>query len=186
VQTKTTTSWLAGMILLVALAAPAAAQAVGSSTPASTSDTTVPELAVTTGLLHFGGFGSWLGFDANYATKTFTQPATALGLRMGVVVEAGVHKFSGDTLENVQGGVNLTADKFFGPPRIKWYGHVMFGIGHFAEGTDQLFTLAAGADIPLQDKGFKVRAELAQVWDIFSGGHQVAWRYSIGIALPLK
>jgi len=174
------------MILLVASAAPAAAQAVGSSTPASTSDATVPEIGVTTGLLHFGGFGSWLGFDANYATKTFTQPATSLGLRLGIVVEGGVHKFSGDTLEDVQGGVNITADKFVGPPRIHWYGQAMFGIGHFSFSTDKLFTIVAGAEIPLQSKEFKVRAEIGQVWDIFSGGHEVAWRYSIGIALPLK
>jgi hypothetical protein len=46
--------------------------------------------------------------------------------------------------------------------------------------------MAVGLDHPLSDKKVKVRGEVAQVWDFFGGGHQVAWRYSIGIALPLK
>jgi hypothetical protein len=178
---RTSASCLVGMALLVASASPAAAQAGGSTT----SGAPAPELGLTTGILHYGGFGSYLGFDANYSTTTFTQPATSLGVRAGVVVEGGVHKFNGDTLELVQGGVNLRADKL-NYKHIEWYGRVMFGYGHFSFSNDTLFTLDIGADFPLQGKPFKIRGDVADVWDFFSGGHQVAWRYSIGIALPLK
>jgi hypothetical protein len=182
VLTRTTTSGLVGLCLLVASATPVAAQARGG---ASSGDIAEPEVGVMVDALHYGGFNSYLGFDANYSSKTFTQPATSLGIRLGIVAEGGFHHFTGDTLELVQGGLNVRADRFFST-HFQWYGRAMFGIGHFSEGTDKLFTMAVGLDHPLSDKKVKVRGEVAQVWDFFGGGHQVAWRYSIGIALPLK
>lgn len=172
--------WSVLSIVVLAVAAPAAAQS------ASSADATPPVLGVQYGLLRYNSFNSSkVGFDVNYATRSLTQPMGSLGFRAGVIVEGGVHHFEDGSLSLFTGGLNLTADKI-GSERYKPFAHVMFGIGHYPEGTDKVMTLMGGVDIVLQGRPFRLRLEGGQVWEFYDGGHQVPARFSVGIALPLK
>ncbi|MEO8482717.1 MAG: hypothetical protein ABI634_10935 [Acidobacteriota bacterium] len=170
--------WLALAGVLLTVAAPVSAQSKASAADDSA------EVAVQYALLHFNEFAfSKAGFDVNYASKLLTQPASSLGLRAGFVVEGGLHHFDGGSLKLIQGGVKLVSTRL-GTPRFRPYGHIMFGIGNF-EGTDTIMSLMPGADITLEGHPYHLRVEAGQVWDFFGGGHQVAWRYSVGLSMPL-
>ena len=169
-------SLMAITLALLALAVPAAAQ--------STSEDTAL-VGVQIGLLRFNEFASSkVGLDVNYGTKSLTKPAGSVGLRTGVAAEVGFHKFDGTTLKLFQGGVQLKMDKL-DRPRFKPYARIMFGLGNVDGGTDTIMSLLPGADITMPGKPYNIRVEVGQVWDFYDGGHQVAWRYSVGVSLPV-
>lgn len=137
---------------------------------------------VTFGAMKYVGLHS-LGVDAKYQTKTMTKGVTPLGFHAGLAGTVGLHNFDGEKLKLVQGGVHLTSDKI-GSPSLPLYGDFLFGFGNYFGATDKFFTIAMGADFAaLKDKPFKIRVEIAQSYDI---GFEASWRFSGGIALPIK
>lgn len=163
-------------VLLCSLPATAHAQAAAEDAPV---------VAAQYALLHFGGYGSNVGFDVSYASAPMTEPATGLGIRAGFVGELGIHHFDGGSLKLFQGGVNMTSTKV-GSPKYRPYARVMFGVGSFPGDSDFVMSLMPGLDIALEGRPFKLRVEAGQVWDFYDGGPDVAWRYSIGISTSLK
>lgn len=147
----------------------------------------VDTLGVTFGVIKFGGFHSNGGIDATYATATRTEPLSPLGFRFGFAGTVGFHHFGdgGGTLKLFQGGAHIKADKI-GSASLPLYGNVLIGAGNYFGATDMFLTLAIGGDFPIEGQPFKIRAEVAQVWDFFDGGSSAGWRFAGGIALPLR
>jgi hypothetical protein len=126
---------------------------------------------------------SSVGFDVNYASKMITQPVTSLGIRAGYIGEFGVHRFEDATLTLIQGGVQLKSDRVR-TPRIVPSARIMAGIGKYPEGTDFALTLMPGLDFTLENRPYRFRVEVGQVWDSFDGGSLATWRWGFGIVLP--
>ncbi len=169
------------ILALTAIAAPAWAQSAEI-------DDTKPAVGVQyalIGIIAENDGTSKFGFDANYATKMLTEPATSLGIRVGGIAEFGYHHFDdGGGLTLIQGGVQLRSDRIR-TPRVIPSARVMVGLGHYPEGTDFNFILMPGLDFPLQGRPFRARFEAGQVWDVFDGGKLAHWRYGFGIVMPL-
>jgi hypothetical protein len=181
VRTATLRSLILGTAFLVTLSAPAAAQI-----PAATSSGSDSEFGLMYSYLHFGYAGANFGVNADYG-KILTKPSGGWGLRWGAKGDVGFHHFSGYSFGTFQGGATLTSEKYL--PRLKPYLEALVGIGHFTgvgSSTDTLLTLGFGGDIPLAGKAFDLRIQIDSVHDFFSGGNDVAWRYSVGVAVPIK
>jgi hypothetical protein len=151
-------------------------------------DDTRPALGVQYSLMGIGEIEgkSLAGFDVNFSTRMLTQPATGIGIRVGLIAEFGMHHYSDYGTQTIlQGGVQLRSDKIRSP-RIVPSARIMVGMNKFPEGTDFGLTLMPGLEFPLERQRFHLRVEVGQVWDFFEGGSLATWRWGFGIVMPLQ
>jgi hypothetical protein len=168
---------------MVAIAAPAMAQARPSA-PAKTSPTSTvssdstADFGIGYSFLHFDGTNAAAGFDAFYAKDFRSMNSGSLGF----VGDVSVNHASEGTGEFVTGGVRAS---FKGSSKAKFYGQVTGGLSHFPSESQLVIDFGGGVKLPMEGKKFGLYAQVDFPVVFFSGDTQTGLRLNVGVTVPV-
>ena len=177
---KSVASLVIGTAVIVALAAPASAQA-RPSTPAkssmSSSTSDKGEVGIAYSFLHLDGVNQGGGFDAYYA-RNFRQ--TDMG-SLAFVGDFSLNHGGGFTTTFYTGGLRVN---FKTKSKVKFYGQVTLGVVH----DDTAFTMlfGGGAKFPVNHGKFDAYTQVDFPVAFFSNDTTSGVRWNIGVAFPIR
>jgi hypothetical protein len=159
---RTVTSAILGMAMLLGLASQASAQAVDA------------------------GIGWTRLYESNAVSLKFgaDYPVMTSGnLQTSAVGEFGLQFFDGATQKALLGGVRFGGAK---EAKAKPFGQVLLGGFFCCDVSDFALQFGGGVDLPMNNNKYFIRLQFDIPIDFVEDDTQAGFRFSVGIAFPLK